>query len=193
LVFVGRLVPFKGVGMLLDAVARLAPEMPIRLCIVGDGPLSSAWREQATRLGLGEQVRFTGNLPPPEVAAEIRAAHVFCLPSVRESGGAVLLEAMACARPVIAVDFGGPAEIIDPAVGLALAPTGPEAVVEGLVAALRDLIRNPDAWRQRGEAGRCRAEERYAWDAKVESTIELYRDLLADPVAARNRRRTSPD
>lgn len=190
LVFVGRLVPFKGVGMLLDAVARLAPEVPIRLCIVGDGPLSSEWREQATRLGLGEQVRFTGNLPPPEVAAEIRAAHVFCLPSVRESGGAVLLEAMACARPVIAVDFGGPAEIIDSAVGLALPPTGPEAVVEGLVAALRDLVRNPEIWRQRGEAGRRRAEERYAWDAKVESTIELYRDLLADPVAARNRRRT---
>uniref|UniRef100_UPI0035934FA5 glycosyltransferase n=1 Tax=Thiocapsa sp. TaxID=2024551 RepID=UPI0035934FA5 len=51
-VFVGRLVPFKGVGMLLDAVARLAPEMPIRLCIVGEGPLSGEWREQAARLGL---------------------------------------------------------------------------------------------------------------------------------------------
>jgi len=50
-------------------------------------------------------------------AAEMARCHVFCLPSVRESGGAVLLEAMACARPVIAVGFGGPAEIVDDAVG----------------------------------------------------------------------------
>lgn len=191
LVFVGRLVPFKGVGMLLDAVSRLSGEIPIRLCIVGEGPMAGEWRAQVARLGLTGQVRFAGNLPPREVAREMHAAHVFCLPSVRESGGAVLLEAMACARPVIAVGFGGPAEIVDESVGLALPPTGPESVIEGFVAALRDVVRHPETWRRRGEAGRQRAEERYSWDAKVDAAVALYRDLLADPVAARTRRRVS--
>ncbi len=193
LLFVGRLVPFKGVGMLIDAVARLSAEIPIELCIVGEGPMAGEWREQVSRLGLTVQVRFTGNLPPREVAREMHAAHVFCLPSVRESGGAVLLEAMACARPVIAVGFGGPAEIVDETVGLTLPPAGPTAVVEGFVSALRDLVRHPETWRRRGEAGRQRAEERYSWDAKVDSAISLYRDLLVDPVTARIRRQGPAD
>lgn len=193
LVFVGRLVPFKGVGMLIDAVARLSAEIPVVLSIVGEGPMAGEWRAQVARLGLTAQVRFTGNLPPRDVAGEMHAAHVFCLPSVRESGGAVLLEAMACARPVIAVGFGGPAEIVDETVGVALPPTGPEAVVEGFVAALRDVVRNPETWRRRGETGRHRAEERYSWDAKVDLAIALYRDLLVDPVAARTRLQVPAD
>jgi glycosyltransferase involved in cell wall biosynthesis len=187
LVFVGRLVPFKGVGMLLDAVAKVTPEIPIRLRIVGDGPMAGAWREQTARLGLGERVSFTGNLPPAAVAAELRAAHAMCLPSVRESGGAVLLEAMACARPVIAIGFGGPAEIVDDRVGRCLPATSSGEVVAALVEALRDLVRHPADWRRRGEAGRVSAESRYDWDAKVEAAVRFYRDLLADPVAARAR------
>ncbi|MBK1643684.1 glycosyl transferase [Thiocapsa imhoffii] len=190
LVYVGRLVPFKGLGMLLDALARLTDEMPIQLSVVGEGPMAAEWRDQAARLGLEDRVRFLGNLPPPAVAEEMRRAHAFCLPSVRESGGAVLLEAMACARPVIAVAFGGPAEIVDDAVGRALPADGPEAVVAGFVEACRDLVRDPDTWRRRGETGRQRAEERYSWDAKVASAIALYRDLLTDPAGARARRQT---
>lgn len=189
LVFVGRLVPFKGVGMLLDAIARLTPEIPIQARIIGEGPMGDAWRERATQLGIGDRVAFTGNLPPERVADEMRTAHVFCLPSVRESGGAVLLEAMACARPVLAVGFGGPAEIVDDAVGRLLPATHSGAVIESLVAALRDLASDPEAWRARGAAGRARVESRYSWDAKVETAIGLYQDLLAAPAAPPTRRR----
>jgi glycosyltransferase involved in cell wall biosynthesis len=178
--------------MLLDAVAKVTPEIPILLRIVGDGPMAGAWREQAARLGLAERVSFTGNLPPAAVAAELRAAHVMCLPSVRESGGAVLLEAMACARPVIAIGFGGPAEIVDDAVGRCLPATSSGEVVAALAEALRDLVRHPADWKRRGEVGRARAESRYDWDAKVDAAVTLYRDLLADPVAARARWQSGP-
>ena len=98
---------------------------------------------------------------------------------MRESGGAVLLEAMACARPVTAVAFGGPAEIVDEAVGRALPDSGREAVVSGLIDVFREIIAQPDAWRARGEEGLRRARERYGWEAKVEAAVALYRRLLA--------------
>jgi glycosyltransferase involved in cell wall biosynthesis len=188
LVFVGRLVPFKGVGMLIDAVARLAQEIPIQLTIVGEGPMGAEWRDQAARRGIAERVHFTGNLPLPQVADEMRLAHLFCLPSVRESGGAVLLEAMACARPVVAIGFGGPAEIVDEEVGRLLPATDSASVIDGLVATFRDLVREPEVWRQKGSAGRARVEARYSWDAKVDSAITLYRDLLDQPVRGRFKR-----
>jgi glycosyltransferase involved in cell wall biosynthesis len=129
--------------------------------------------------GLNEQVKFsTGARPPAEVAARMREAHLFCLPSVRESGGAVLLEAMACARPVTAVAFGGPAEVVDDGVGRALPDTGREAVVSALVDVFRDVAAHPDTWRARGEEGLRRARERYGWDAKVGAAVALYQRLL---------------
>ena len=180
LAFVGRFVPFKGVSMLLEAVARVKDELPVVLTLVGEGPLEAELRAEVQARGLNEQVRFmTSVLPPAEVAAQMREAHLFCLPSVRESGGAVLLEAMACARPVTAVAFGGPAEVVDDGVGRALPDTGREAVVSGLVDVFRDVAAHPDAWRARGEEGLRRARERYGWDAKVDEAVTLYRRLLA--------------
>ena len=66
---------------------------------------------------------FHGAQPLDAVARFMQACHVFCLPSVRESGGAVLLEAMASARPVIALDFGGAGELVDEYVGALLPMT----------------------------------------------------------------------
>lgn len=180
LAYVGRFVPAKGIAMLLDAVARVEDELPVLLTLVGDGPLEPELRAEVRAHDLVERVSFTGALPPPEVAARIREAHLFCLPSVRESGGAVLLEAMACARPVVAVAFGGPAEVVDDGVGRALPDTGREAVVGGLVEVFRDVVAHPDAWRARGEEGLRRARERYGWEAKVDAAVALYRRLLAN-------------
>ena len=178
LVFVGRLVPFKGVSMLLEALVRIKGELSVHLTLVGDGPLEGELQAEVQTRSLTGQVTFTGALPPLEVAARMREAHLFCLPSVRESGGAVLLEAMACARPVTAVAFGGPAEIVDEAVGRPLPDTGREAVVNGLVAVFREVVAQPDAWRLRGEEGLRRARERYGWEAKVDAAVALYQRLL---------------
>jgi glycosyltransferase involved in cell wall biosynthesis len=176
ILFVGRLLPFKGVSMLVDAVARL--NSPYRLTIVGAGSEETALREQTATLGLQEHIVFTGALPLPEVAHYMAKAHVFCLPSVRESGGAVLLEAMAAGRPVIALAYGGPAEIVDEAVGRLLPSTGRRPVVAALAETLADVVEHPEDWRQRGLAGRERVEQRYSWAAKIDAAIELYRQCL---------------
>jgi glycosyltransferase involved in cell wall biosynthesis len=176
---VGRLLPFKGVNLLLLAMASLAGRVAIEARIVGEGPMAEAWQQLAASLGLGQSVVFAGPRSLAEIAAEMRLAHVLCLPSVRESGGAVLLEAMASARPVVAVAYGGPAETVDDEVGMAVPADGAAAVVSGIASALEDAIRHPDLWRRRGEAGRRRAEHHYAWDAKIERALEIYDEVAA--------------
>ena len=98
-----------------------------------------------------------------------------CLPSVRESGGAVLLEAMAVGRPSVAVEYGGPAELIDDAIGGLLPATGREAVVNALTERFRDVSRRPGLWRERGVEARRRAEALYGWESKIDQAIAIYR------------------
>ena len=185
ILFVGRLVPFKALGLLLEAIARVPGEFPVQLEVIGDGPMASAWRSRREVNGTRGRGEFSGRAATDEVALAMRSAHVLCLPSIRESGGAVLLEAMASARPVIAVAFGGPAEIVDDSVGRAIAPDGVEGVIAGFADALRDIVRNPDAWSERGMEGRRRAESRWSWDAKIDRAVEIYNGLAAPRISRR--------
>jgi glycosyltransferase involved in cell wall biosynthesis len=179
--FTGRLVPIKGLDMLIEAVARLhAKGLPVHLQVIGDGPMRSDWETLAAQRGLKAQVVFRGALPQAEVAARMRACHLFCLPSVRESGGAVLLEAMATARPVVALNYGGPGEIVDAEVGALLPLENPDQVIRDLVATLGDLFARPETWRERGQRGRQRIENHYSWPAKIAHAGELYAEVLAE-------------
>ena len=176
--FVGRLIPAKGVPMLLDAVAQLAKETPVRLTVIGDGPESDGLQQYAATHEVQSAVEFAGARSLPDVAAAMRTAHVFCLPSVRESGGSVLLEAMAAARPVVAVAYGGPREIVDEEVGHAIEPIGRDFVVRDLTLTLRDVVDRPDIWQRKGERGRQRAELEFGWDAKIRCAIGHYHRLF---------------
>jgi glycosyltransferase involved in cell wall biosynthesis len=180
IIFVGRLLPFKGVAMLLQAVARVRREIPVSLNIVGDGPIRADLEKISEELDLKGIVTFAGGLPLSEVAVQMRKAHVFCLPSVRESGGAVLLEAEASGLPVVAVNYGGPGELVDDEVGRKVSADGPEPLIQDLVDTFRDIANNPENWRLRGQKGRKRAEKEYGWEARMASAIKIYRRTLGD-------------
>lgn len=177
-VYVGRLIPVKAVHFLLEAAAKILPQQLIRLDIVGCGSQKIEWMTLAADLGLQEVVFWHGKLPAERVAEVLQQSHVLCLPSVRESGGAVLLEAMACARPVIALNFGGPAELVTEQVGKLLPADNATIVIQHLTAALLDVAQNPLQWRERGQAGRKLVETRYSWDAKIAQGISIYRSLM---------------
>jgi glycosyltransferase involved in cell wall biosynthesis len=177
IVFVGRLVPFKGVAMLLNAVARLQGEIPLEVRVVGGGPMAQEWSDLTAQLALSKVVQFCGPVALSEIPQHLNWAHVFCLPSVRESGGAVLLEAMACARPVIAINYGGPATVADDTVGRLLPADGEESVIGGLMETIRDIWGHPAAWQEKGAEGRRRAHDRYEWSAKIARVLELYQQL----------------
>jgi glycosyltransferase involved in cell wall biosynthesis len=180
IVFVGRFQPFKGLPMLFEAIAQVKEKLPIKLTIVGDGPLRNCWENQAKQLQINQLITWCGQLPPAQVVTRLHAAHVLCLPSVRESGGAVLLEAMACARPVLTVKYGGPAEVIDDSVGYAIPPSGgAPAVTAALANCFYDIFEHAEAWRRRGEMGRQRAEQLYGWESKVDQMLMLYQQVIA--------------
>ena len=177
--FVGRLVPIKALELLLEAAAVLKRGgAALHLTVVGEGPMRAEWERRAAELDVSGEVSFTGNLDLDGVARRMRACHVFCLPSVRESGGAVLLEAMASARPVIAMNFGGPAELVDREVGALIDLTTPAQASGDIATQLRNVIACPGDWRRRGEAGRRRVESLYSWSAKVASARTLYAEIL---------------
>jgi glycosyltransferase involved in cell wall biosynthesis len=177
--FVGRLVPFKALPLLLEAMAQLrAGGVPVQLEVVGEGPMAPVWRECAQRLGLQDCIAWLGARDPAGVAAVMRRSQVFCLPSVRESGGAVFLEAMAFSRPVIGMDFGGPAEILDSEIGWKIPMPDETTAIAGLIDALREAHQHPEEAARRGIQGRKRVLERYTREAKFRAVDALYARLV---------------
>lgn len=184
ILFVGRLIALKGVDMLLAAVGKARRDgRRVQLQVVGDGPERESLEVEARALELIEHVRFSGALDQYEVARAMAECHLLCLPSVRESGGAVLLEAMCCGRPVVALRHGGPAEIIDDTVGAALPIHSPAQVVSDLAATFADCIANPARWSQRAAQAAREARLRYDWEAKLDQAEALYTELGAGAAA----------
>jgi len=178
ILFVGRLIPAKGVSLLLTAAARAKPAVPLRILIAGDGAIRDGLERQAQRENLGDVVTFLGSQTQAQIVALMRQSHALCLPSVRESGGAVLLEGMACGIPLLTVANGGPGELVDDEVGRALTPDGPEALIEGLADTFTDMFRHPAEWKQRGLNGRRRAERQHGWPARIQRALDLYQTVL---------------
>lgn len=178
--FVGRLLPFKGVSLLLEAISRVRARLPVTLTIVGEGPIRADLERRARELNLSDSVIFKGELSMEAVAEQMRQAHVFCLPSIRESGGAVLLEAAASGLPLIAVNYGGPAEIVNEAIGHLVSADGPEPLIAGLAETFESVAKEPERWRQRGCNGRRRAEQEFGWEARTANVLAIYRQVLKE-------------
>lgn len=103
------------------------------MCIVGDGPNKQEYEQLTEALGLSDVVQFHGLLQTkPEVAKFMRQCDIFVLPSLVETFGAVLIEAIACGKPVVATDSGGPKEIITDEVGRLVPPGDPDALAKAL-------------------------------------------------------------
>ncbi|MBC6903968.1 glycosyltransferase family 1 protein [Saccharophagus sp. K07] len=175
--FVGRLVPYKGADMLLRAMADpRIKDRRIILDIVGDGPELGFLKSLAKQLNIADRVNFIGWIPQAETANYYRAADVFGFPSVREFGGAVVMEAMAAGLPCIVVDNGGIGEYVTEESGYKIAPLGPDYVINGLVAALQELCEKPEILAQKSQAAAKRAES-FSWERKRDEVDEIYKSL----------------
>ena len=187
-VYLGRLIEWKGVDLLLEAFRRAvegAGDLELALEILGEGQERPALEAQAGRLGLGGRVQFAGWVAADEAAARLGRSDVFVLPSLRECGGIVLLEAMALGLPVITTDWGGPAVHVDEASGIRVAPASHEGFVSGLAEAMLRLARSPELRSRMGRAARERVQGgTYTWDRKIDRILEIYRETL-DGASAR--------
>lgn len=178
IVFVGRFVECKAVDLLLEAFREVIARVPATLHLAGDGPLRHQWESRVKELGLDETVRFLGWLSQEGCAGLLRGSDVLVLPSLRECGGAVVLEAMAVGLPVVAAKWGGPADYLDPSCGILVEPTSRASFIEGLAEALLQLAASPDLRREMGQSGREKVVRVFDWDRKIEGFLEIYRRML---------------
>jgi glycosyltransferase involved in cell wall biosynthesis len=173
-VFLGRLVDWKAVDIAIRAIQTVPAA---QLEIIGDGPMLGNWKALAIELGLENRVHFLGWMPQQDCAARIRSATALVLPSLYECGGAVVLEAMAMKRAVIATRWGGPADYLDASCGILIEPIGRDAMVTQIAEAMQKLIQSPALAKSMGEAGHHRVVSNFDWQRKIDKVICIYREL----------------
>lgn len=188
--YVGRLVPEKGVHLLLEAAAGLEGNWQVRL--LGEGPMQQALQTQARRRGIAERVRFDPPRSSCRVPDYLNELDVLVLPSCtrpnwKEQFGRVLVEAMACGVPVVGSTCGEIPNVIGDA-GLIF----PEEDVPALRERLQRLQQNPQLRRRLAEAGRRRVLERFTQARIAAETVAVYRRLASgDQLAAVSRQRSA--
>jgi glycosyltransferase involved in cell wall biosynthesis len=173
--FVGLLVPVKGVDVLLKALAQGGNEN--RLCaLVGDGPWRRDLEQQVEAAGLSGRVLFAGQRPADEIPCWMNAADLLVLPSLSEGRPNVVLEALSCGLAVVATRVGGTAELVRHGETGWLVESGDAA---GLAQAI-DRLRRDEPLRQRlGQAGRQSIQEGgLTWAASAQKVQAIYQELL---------------
>ncbi len=178
IVYMGRLVPIKNVECLLQAFASLPRSKGANLSIAGDGPGRPGLESFAEKLGIRDRVRFLGHIPQNECASLLRSSTVLALPSLLDCGGAVVLEAMAASKPVVAVAWGGPLDYVTPGTGILVKPKSREQLVRDFSAALLHILDHPKEAEAMGREGRKRVEEHFDWRKKAESIEGIFREVL---------------
>ena len=189
-VFIGRLVDWKAVDLLLIAFKKLIEKIPAQLDIIGEGDQKANLEEIAGNLGLispsnelnpdhsQANLHFLGWLSQADCAKQLQESDVLVLPSLYECGGAVVLEAMALSLPVIATNWGGPADYLDDSCGILVNPDSREALIDGLAAAMFDLANSPELRQSMGKAGAEKVVNFFDWDKKGEKILEIYQDSI---------------
>lgn len=178
--YMGRLVDWKAVDLLLEAFAKVVKQTPAHLLIMGDGPERRRLEADCDRLNLSREhdVTFAGWLKQEDAAKRLADADVLVLSSLMECGGAVVLEAMAMSKAVIATDWGGPADYLDDSCGILVKPDSRDTLIDSLAAAMVKLASSPQQREHMGEAGRAKIQEQYDWDVKAQRMIAIYRSVI---------------
>ncbi|MCY4437600.1 MAG: glycosyltransferase family 4 protein [Chloroflexi bacterium] len=178
--FVGRLVPEKGIHVLLNAASRLS--FPYRVQLIGTGSAERALRAQAESLGIQDHVEFLGPVSNSAMPVHYRALHVCVLPSLtmpnwKEQFGRVLIEAMSCGVPVVGSESGEIPEIIGDDAGERSGVTFPEGDVDALTTSLTALYQEPALRHEFGVQGRKRVLREFTQERIAAKTVLMYRQL----------------
>jgi glycosyltransferase involved in cell wall biosynthesis len=178
-VFIGRLVDWKALDLVIAALQQAPGAV---LDVIGDGPMREPWSAFAETSGVASRVTFHGWLSQAECAEHLKRCCALVLPSLYECGGAVVLEAMAMARPVIATAWGGPLDYLDESCGILLPPTGREALIDGFAESMRTLMDSPDLCTAMGLRGREKLLLEFDWNLKIDRMLEIYESTLPETI-----------
>ena len=173
-IFMGRLVDWKAVDLLLEAFRAASEKELISLQIIGDGPMRADLEALALTLDVAGKVTFSGWLSQQDCALELAQSDALVLSSLFECGGAVVLEAMAAGLPVIATNWGGPADYLDETCGFLVDASSREGLIAGFAGAMVRLRQNPDLRASLGAAARAKVVQHFDWEKKMDRILQIY-------------------
>ncbi|MGB0766133.1 MAG: glycosyltransferase family 4 protein [Phycisphaeraceae bacterium] len=177
-VFLGRLVPYKGADLLIRAAADYLKRGEMTLRILGEGPQRGEIESLIREHGIGNSVEMLGWVEHNEVQNVLADSDFLGMPSIREFGGGVVLEAMALGLPGVVVGYGGPNELVTEQTGIRVPIGSPDEIVSGFNSAIGRLVEDPATIDRLGEAAKRRVDALFTWQAKANQTMEIYRWVL---------------
>jgi glycosyltransferase involved in cell wall biosynthesis len=178
LAFVGRLVPYKGADILLEAVAPLVRQGKVVVDIIGDGPEKARLGDLTTRLGIEKGVTLDGWVEHVHLQGRLAQSDVFAFPSVREFGGGAVLEAMALGLVPVVAAYAGPRELVTDATGFRVPLGSRDELIEGVRKTIGHLTERPELVRPMGERARARTMALFTWPRKAQQILQIYRWVL---------------
>lgn len=178
ILWAGRMIPLKGLPLALEALSRIEPTLPIRLRVVGEGPLRPEMEKLAQSLCVSDRVEFLGSVPWIQMMDHYRQADIFLFTSLRDSSGAVLTEALAYHLPILTLNHQGVGAIVPSAAGIKVEVTSPEETVSALADGLRRLVASPELRTQMGQAGWIHAQS-MSWERQAEQITRWYEEVMA--------------
>ena len=178
----GKLLGLKGNSLAVRAFALFAKRHAnARFTIVGDGPERARLEDLVRNLGVEQQVHLEKWMPRQDLLGLMRQCDTFLFPSLRDGGGAVVVEAMAASKPVVCMDLAGPGLHVTEECGIKIPPRSPDETIELMAQALERLQHDRDLCVKMGQAGRGRAEQVYSWDHLGDRLAKIYEEVLAVP------------
>jgi glycosyltransferase involved in cell wall biosynthesis len=182
IVFVGRLVKEKNVDVLLESFRLIAEHRPMAyLLIVGGGPEECALRKKAREYGLTRRIRFAGWQSPDERNGHLRAGDLFLYPSVSDTQGLVLCEAMAAGLPCVAADAFGSSAVVRHGVDGLLTPDAADAQAK----AVTRLLSQPERLKEMSYNA-FHGAERFSEEIAVQNLLRIYDSALSRPPRPRS-------
>jgi len=183
ILYVGNLLPEKGVAGCLQAFARIAPEFPwLRLVFVGQGPMESRLMRQARDAGLGDRVEFRGRVENSNLTEYYARARACLLPTIplegiKDGPAYAAQEAMACGTPVIVSDVGGLAELVQDGVNGLVVPPGDALSISR---ALRRLLTDKSLSEKLGREGRETIVKNYSLERCAARLEGIYQEVIRE-------------
>ncbi|MBX3069826.1 MAG: glycosyltransferase [Thermomicrobiales bacterium] len=180
LLYVGNLLYLKGLRFLLLSIAALGRNVgEIRLTVVGTGPEEASLKLLAHELRIGHVVDFVGKLPYSEVQSLYRRHDILVFPSLQDSGGFVVLEAASYGLPIICMNVGGPAQIVNTSMGIVIDIQDPQQMIRDLANAIGTLASDISLSQSLGENARKTVGERYSWHRLADLLPDMYERALS--------------
>ncbi|MBO5213252.1 MAG: glycosyltransferase family 4 protein [Clostridia bacterium] len=173
----GRLIYRKGVALLIDALSRLQTDVPFVLDVFGDGDQKDILIEQVRSYGLENRVVFHGKISFEEMQQRYKDADIYVLPSLRETTGTAVFEALANKLPVVALNQNGVKHIVEQDAGILIDIESKEQILDDFASALKKLIEDRPLRLRLGQAGYTKLKEHYTWTKRAKQISEIYREL----------------